>query len=175
MWWKQPGQCLNLFWKVTLEFFSENPFTRMTIFFPFIFISWRLITLQYCSGFCYTLAWISHGFTCRMTSLRTIQTQFCPEAEQWTQTPTKLHLEVQVCSGPQSSWAWKPVPAPREGSRNARSFWLFLVFRVKSVAWNKLENKTKLHSLNKADINTLWIYIHREEVATSNILKFQIR
>ena len=24
-------------------------------FFPFIFISWRLITLQYCSGFCYTL------------------------------------------------------------------------------------------------------------------------
>ena len=23
-------------------------------FFPFIFISWRLITLQYCSGFCHT-------------------------------------------------------------------------------------------------------------------------
>ena len=33
------------------------------IFFPFIFISWRLITLQYCS-FCHTLTWISHGFTC---------------------------------------------------------------------------------------------------------------
>ena len=32
--------------------------------FPFIFISWRLITLQYCSGFCHTLMWISHGFTC---------------------------------------------------------------------------------------------------------------
>ena len=32
--------------------------------FPFIFISWRLITLQYCSGFCHTLTWISHGFTC---------------------------------------------------------------------------------------------------------------
>ena len=30
----------------------------------FIFISWRLITLQYCSGFCHTLTWISHGFTC---------------------------------------------------------------------------------------------------------------
>ena len=28
------------------------------------FISWRLITLQYCSGFCHTLTWISHGFTC---------------------------------------------------------------------------------------------------------------
>ena len=34
------------------------------MFFPFIFISWRLITLQYYSGFCHTLTWISHGFTC---------------------------------------------------------------------------------------------------------------
>ena len=33
-------------------------------FFSFIFISWRLIMLQYCSGFCHTLTWISHGFTC---------------------------------------------------------------------------------------------------------------
>ena len=33
-------------------------------FCSFIFISWRLITLQYCSGFCHTLTWISHGFTC---------------------------------------------------------------------------------------------------------------
>ena len=33
-------------------------------FFSFIFVSWRLITLQYCSGFCHTLTWISHGFTC---------------------------------------------------------------------------------------------------------------
>ena len=34
------------------------------LFFSFIFISWRRITLQYCSGFCHTLTWISHGFTC---------------------------------------------------------------------------------------------------------------
>ena len=33
-----------------------------TFFFSFIFISWKLITLQYCSGFCHTLTWISHGF-----------------------------------------------------------------------------------------------------------------
>ena len=33
-------------------------------FFSFFFISWKLITLQYCSGFCHTLTWISHGFTC---------------------------------------------------------------------------------------------------------------
>ena len=30
----------------------------------FFLISWRLITSQYCSGFCHTLKWISHGFTC---------------------------------------------------------------------------------------------------------------
>ena len=34
-------------------------------FFFLIFIFyWRLITLQYCSGFCHTLTWISHGCTC---------------------------------------------------------------------------------------------------------------
>ena len=36
----------------------------IVLFFSFIFTSWRLITLQYCSGFCHTLTWISHGFTC---------------------------------------------------------------------------------------------------------------
>ena len=29
-----------------------------------LFYYLRLITLQYCSGFCHTLTWISHGFTC---------------------------------------------------------------------------------------------------------------
>ena len=33
-------------------------------FFPFIFISWRLITSQHFSGFCHILTWISHGVTC---------------------------------------------------------------------------------------------------------------
>ena len=33
-------------------------------FFLFTFISWRLITLQYCNGFCHILTWICHGFTC---------------------------------------------------------------------------------------------------------------
>ena len=32
--------------------------------FFFFLISWRLITLQYCSGFCHTLTWISLGYTC---------------------------------------------------------------------------------------------------------------
>ena len=39
--------------------------TEFSFFFlPIIFISWRLITLQHCSGFCHTSTWISHGFTC---------------------------------------------------------------------------------------------------------------
>ena len=38
--------------------------------FSLIFISWRLITLQYCSGFCHTLTWISHGVTCIPHSLQ---------------------------------------------------------------------------------------------------------
>ena len=33
-------------------------------FLSFIFISWRLITSQHCSGFGHTLTWISHGVTC---------------------------------------------------------------------------------------------------------------
>ena len=36
----------------------------ISFFFSFIFISWRLITLQYCNGFCHTLTWTCHGFTC---------------------------------------------------------------------------------------------------------------
>ena len=47
---------------ITLSYFIY--FFMLLIFFPFIFISWRLITLQYCSGFCHALTWISHGFTC---------------------------------------------------------------------------------------------------------------
>ena len=33
-----------------------------TLFFK-IYFNWRLSTLQYCSGFCHTLTWISHGCT----------------------------------------------------------------------------------------------------------------
>ena len=50
------------FFGAQLSFFFT--FLFMYLFFPFIFISWRLITLQYYSGFCHTLTWISHGFTC---------------------------------------------------------------------------------------------------------------
>ena len=44
------------------QFFGALP--SFFFFFSFIFISWRLITSQHCSGFCHTLTWISHGVTC---------------------------------------------------------------------------------------------------------------
>ena len=47
-------------WNKINDFFF---FFSFFLFFIFIF-SWKLITLQYCSGFCHTLTWISHGYTC---------------------------------------------------------------------------------------------------------------
>ena len=38
--------------------------TQFSFCLKFIYFSWRLITLQYCSDFCHILIWISHGFTC---------------------------------------------------------------------------------------------------------------
>ena len=37
---------------------------KKQIDFIFIYFNWRLITLQYCGGFCYTFTWISQGCTC---------------------------------------------------------------------------------------------------------------
>ena len=34
------------------------------IIYLFIYFKWRLITLEYCSGFCHTLTWISYRGTC---------------------------------------------------------------------------------------------------------------
>ena len=49
---------------VCFIFHVHDSIIYLFFIFSFIFISWRLITLQYCSGFCHTLTWISHGFTC---------------------------------------------------------------------------------------------------------------
>ena len=66
------SQCPVIWIKLWIKFVHEqetkNVWKQIRIFFSFfslfIFISWRLITLQYCSGFCHTLTWLSHGFTC---------------------------------------------------------------------------------------------------------------
>ena len=43
---------------------SSDHNTMRLLVYLFIYFSQRLITLHYCSGFCHTLIWISHGFTC---------------------------------------------------------------------------------------------------------------
>ena len=57
---------LHLGWegKETLKSYLQESVLLFIYLFSFMFITWRLITLQYCSGFCHTLTWISHGFTC---------------------------------------------------------------------------------------------------------------
>ena len=57
-------------------------------FFSFIFISWRLITLQYCSGLCHTLTWISHGFTLLFTFKESKYFYFSPLAAYTCQLST---------------------------------------------------------------------------------------
>ena len=58
------------FWTIVLAFLLlwQGRWCALAIsfsfFFSFIFISWRLITSQHCSGFCHTLTWISHRVTC---------------------------------------------------------------------------------------------------------------
>ena len=42
----------------------ETPSYFFFSFSQLIYFNWRLITLQYCGGFCCTLTWISHGCTC---------------------------------------------------------------------------------------------------------------
>ena len=71
-------------------------FIYLSIYFSFIFISWRLITLQHCSGFCHTLTWISHEFTCIPHP--------SPPSISWMQSPSAVILQppkiksVTVCT-----------------------------------------------------------------------------
>ena len=50
----------NCCWLAQLKVMVQ---TILQQFFLFYF-NWRLITLQYCSGFCHTFTWVSHGCTC---------------------------------------------------------------------------------------------------------------
>ena len=59
-------------WWATVHVVTENQtwLKRLSMhaflffFFLIIYFNWRLITLQYCSGLCQTLTWISHRRTC---------------------------------------------------------------------------------------------------------------
>ena len=81
-------------------------------FFPFIFISWRLITWQYCSGFCHTLTWISHGFTCIPHPDPPSYLPLCPIPLGLPSAPapsTCLRLDAWAWAGDASSLGWWSV------------------------------------------------------------------
>ena len=50
----------------------------------FIYFSWRLITLHYCSGFCHTLTWISHQFSSVQLSRSVMSDSLWPHESPWT-------------------------------------------------------------------------------------------
>ena len=74
----QPGspQTTYSFTKVGLVLLFPSPYTpvfsmavHVYLFLLLIYyFNCKLITLQYCSGFCHTLTWISHGCTCVLKS-----------------------------------------------------------------------------------------------------------
>ena len=48
-----------------LQIQTIDPLSAFSFFLILFFhFNWRLITLQYCSGFCHTWTWISHGCAC---------------------------------------------------------------------------------------------------------------
>ena len=49
---------------VNFFFFFQTWLYLFILFIYLFYFGGRLITLQYCSGFCHILTWISHGFTC---------------------------------------------------------------------------------------------------------------
>jgi len=69
--------CLLLFQVVSVH---EG---KTFLFLKFIYFNWRLITLQYCGGFCHTFTWIIHGCTC------------VPYPEQYIQVMNELTLWIK--------------------------------------------------------------------------------
>ena len=62
-WWlRQWSVCLQC--KGRKDPLKKEMRTQSSTFFSFNLFNWRLITLQYCGGFCHTLTWISRGCTC---------------------------------------------------------------------------------------------------------------
>ena len=74
---------------------------KSLFFFPFlqIYFNWRIITLQYCDGFCCTTRWIGHRYTCApppswTPSLPNQSLWVLPE--HWLWVPCFMH---QTCTG----------------------------------------------------------------------------
>ena len=64
-WWSISHMIIYMFQCYSLKSYHHHLRVFSLPFFKFYFyFYWRLIILQYYSGFCHTLTWISHGCTC---------------------------------------------------------------------------------------------------------------
>ena len=82
--------------------------SRIDLFFSFIFISWRLITLQYCSGFCHTLTWISH---------------------------VNVFMSMNTCHMCSPSRSPLPLPSPPDPSGSSQCTSLEHFFHASNLGW----------------------------------------
>ena len=109
-----------------------------------------LITLQYCSGFCHTLTWISHGFTCIPHPDPPSHLPLYPI----TRHPLFLdqpHTFIYIITLKNAFW-WKKKRMKRLGqSGNDAQSWMRLVVKVKPEAL-----RTIRHTWIWANVGRQW-------------------
>ena len=111
--------------------------------FSFIFISWRLITLQYCSGFCHTLTWISHGFTCVKILIATTQClSFSFQKIEVKKSKVKAN---KTKFKKQKHTKWKAPDSKQKAQWNLTdkaSIWVFPLWFLNPTKWPQLDQVT---------------------------------
>ena len=91
----------------------------------FFFLSWKLITLQYCSGFCHTLKWISHGFT------------YVPHPDPRSHLPLHpIPLGLPSAPGPGSIKDWMCVLQIHALEPNCQSTVFWKAFQLFGMPWS---------------------------------------
>ena len=84
---------------ILMRFFRTN---FIYLLFQLIYIGWRVITLQYCDGFCHTSTWIDHRYTCIPPSWSPLPPPFPPYSSGLSQS-TSFGFPASYLNSPWSS------------------------------------------------------------------------